>query len=204
MGGMMRCGGGRLSKACHDAGGRQCFHCGTCGKSQTARSRSAFHGYRFPDEIIGLAVRSYLHYRLSHANIAELRAERDIFVDPSAIFAWVRQFTPLYQQALRPYRHRVRRCWAIDEISIKVAGVPSYVFRVIDDLGQAAADAIVGDDHAPRPSVPRRHDTCAGGEAHAPGDDLGRIGVATGGRGRWFHGRLPSHTSSSSPLGPFM
>ena len=46
--------------------------------------------------IIGLAVRWYLRYRLPYADLAELRVERGIYVDPSTIFDWVQHFTPLY------------------------------------------------------------------------------------------------------------
>ena len=65
--------------------------------------------------IIGLAVRWYLRYRLPYADLAELRVERGIYVDPSTIFYWVQHFTPLYQEAARPYRHRVTGRWSADE-----------------------------------------------------------------------------------------
>ncbi len=42
----------------------------------TDRSNSAFSGYRFPDDIIVLAVRWYLRYRLSYAEVAAWLAER--------------------------------------------------------------------------------------------------------------------------------
>jgi IS6 family transposase len=44
----------------------------------TARSGSAFCGYRFPDEVIALAVRWYLRYRLSYADVSEWLAERGV------------------------------------------------------------------------------------------------------------------------------
>lgn len=55
----------------------------------TARSRSGFSGYRFPDDIIALAVWWYLRYRLPYADLAEGFSERGIPVDPSTIFDWV-------------------------------------------------------------------------------------------------------------------
>jgi len=39
---------------------------------------SAFAGYRFPPEVIMLAVRWYLHFGLSYRNREELLAERGI------------------------------------------------------------------------------------------------------------------------------
>jgi transposase-like protein len=102
----------------------------------TEDSTSAFAGYRFPADVIGLAVRWYLRYRFSYADLAELLAERGIHVDPSTIYDWVQHFSPLYQETARAYRHAARGKWAVDETYIKVAGVPQYVFRAIDEHGQ--------------------------------------------------------------------
>lgn len=45
------------------------------------RMPSGFAGFRFPPEVLLLAVRSYLRYRLSYRNLEELLAERGIEVD---------------------------------------------------------------------------------------------------------------------------
>ncbi len=54
-----RCAGEQFVKAGRDRSGRQIYQCGGCDRRQTARSASAFCGYRFPDDIIALAVRWY-------------------------------------------------------------------------------------------------------------------------------------------------
>jgi transposase-like protein len=131
-----RCGGERFSKAGHDGDGQQRFCCTGCQYRRTARSASAFAGSRFPDEIIALVVRWYLYYRLPYADVAELLAERGVFVDASTIFDWVQRFAPLSQEAARPQRKRVREKWSVDETYSKVAGVPCSVFRAIDAWGQ--------------------------------------------------------------------
>ena len=110
-----RCRSEQFTKAGRDRQGRQLSRCQACGRRITARSGSAFSGYRFPDDIIALAVRWYLRYRLSYADLAELLAERGVHVAPSTIFDWVQQFTPLYQEAARPHRRRVGQQWSIDE-----------------------------------------------------------------------------------------
>ncbi len=56
---------------------------------------SAFAGYRFPPEIILLAVRWYLRHGLSYRDVEELLAERGIEVDHVTIYRWVQHFTPL-------------------------------------------------------------------------------------------------------------
>lgn len=110
-----RCGSEQFTKAGRDRQARQVYQCGACGRRLTARSVSAFSGYRFPDHVIALAVRWYLRFRLPYADSSELLAERGILVDPSTIFDWVQKFTPLYQEAARPRRRRVGQRWSIDE-----------------------------------------------------------------------------------------
>src|ERR671929_1909629 len=102
-----RCAGEAFTKAGRDRLGRQLWRCRICAHRLTVRSRSAFSGYRFPDEIIALAVRWYLRFRLPYADLAELLAERGVHVDPSTIFDWVQHFTPLSQDAARRHRRRV-------------------------------------------------------------------------------------------------
>jgi hypothetical protein len=48
--------------------------------------RSAFAGFRFPREVITVAVRWYLRYTLSYRDVAELLAERAIEVDHVTVY----------------------------------------------------------------------------------------------------------------------
>ena len=48
--------------------------------------RSAFAGFRFPREVIVLAVRWYLRYGLSYRDVEELLAERGVQVDHVTIY----------------------------------------------------------------------------------------------------------------------
>jgi transposase, IS6 family len=101
-----------------------------------AFSRSAFAGFRFPPEIIVLALRWYLRYGLSYRDVEELLAERGIEVDHVTIYRWVQRFTPLLANAARPCRHAVGDCWYVDETYVKVAGHWRYVYRAVDQYGQ--------------------------------------------------------------------
>src|SRR5215218_5472203 len=51
--------------------------------------RSAFAGFRFPAEVIVVAVRWYLRYGLSYRDVEELLAERGIEVDHVTVYRWV-------------------------------------------------------------------------------------------------------------------
>jgi transposase, IS6 family len=81
---------------------------------------SAFKGFRFPREIIVLAVRWYLRFGLSYRDVEELLAERGIEVVDAA----------------RPCRHAVGDRWFVDETYVKVAGSWRYVYRAVDQHGQ--------------------------------------------------------------------
>jgi transposase, IS6 family len=132
-----RCGDERLTKAGRDRHCRQLLRCARCGRRTTARSGSAFRGYRFPDEVIALAVRWYLRFRLSYAEVAEWLAERGVTVDPSTIDDWVQAFTPRCIDAARKHRSPVGTRLRVDETLLKIAGRWRYVFRCLDEHGQS-------------------------------------------------------------------
>jgi transposase, IS6 family len=56
--------------------------------------RSAFAGFRFPPDVIVLAVRWYLRFGLSYRDVEELLAERGVEVDHVTVYRWVQRFTP--------------------------------------------------------------------------------------------------------------
>ena len=55
--------------------------------------RSAFAGFRFPPEVITVAVRWYRRYGLSYRDMEELLAERGVEVDHVTVYRWVPLFT---------------------------------------------------------------------------------------------------------------
>src|SRR5262245_32019638 len=146
-----RCAGERFTKAGRDRSRRQLYRCRGCGRRLTARSTSAFRGYRFPDGVIALAVRWYLRFRLSYAEVAEWLAERGVTVDPSTIYDWVQAFTPRFIDAARRHRSPVGTCWRVDETLLKIAGRWRYVFRCLDEHGQIV-DVYLS-DHRDAPSA---------------------------------------------------
>jgi hypothetical protein len=62
--------------------------------------QSAFGGFRFPPEVIVVAIRWYLRYGLSYRDVEELLTERGVQVDHV-------RFTPLLADAARPCRHLI-------------------------------------------------------------------------------------------------
>ena len=98
--------------------------------------RSAFAGFRFPAEVITVAVRWYLRYGLSYRDVEELLAERGVEVDHVTVYRWVQRFTPLFADAARPLRHATGDRWFVDETYVKVAGQWRYLYRAVDQYGQ--------------------------------------------------------------------
>jgi len=98
--------------------------------------RSTFAGFRFPSDVIVLAVRWYLRFGLSYRDLEELLTERGVEVDHVTVYRWVLRFTPLMAEAARPCRHRVGDRWQVDETYVKVAGQCRYGYRAIDQFAQ--------------------------------------------------------------------
>jgi IS6 family transposase len=101
-----------------------------------AVERSAFAGFRFPPEVITVAVRWYLQYGLSYRDVEERLAERGVEVDHVSVYRWVQRFAPLFTDAARPCRHAPGDRWFVDESYLKVAGRWRYLYRAVDQFGQ--------------------------------------------------------------------
>jgi transposase-like protein len=88
------------------------------GSDSTSRQQ----GFRFPAEVIVVAVRWYLRYGLSYRDVEELLAERGIEVDHVTVYRWVQRFTALLADAARFRRHAPGDRWFVDETYVKVNG----------------------------------------------------------------------------------
>ena len=97
---------------------------------------SIFAGFRFPREVISVAVRWYLRYGLSCRDVEELPAERCVPVDHVTICRWVPRFTPEFIEAARPCRHASGDRWFVDETDVKVAGQQAYLYWAVGQHGE--------------------------------------------------------------------
>ncbi len=132
----IRCGDNKTRRDGQTRLGGQRWRCPTCCRRFTARSTSAFSNHGFPDDVIALAVRWYVRYRLSYADVVEWFAERGLGVDRSTIYRWVQRFLPLFQQAARAHRCPVGVKWRVDETYCRLNGKWTYIYRAIDQHGQ--------------------------------------------------------------------
>ena len=110
--------------------------CLETGSVTTRAMTTSFAGFRFPPEVISVAVRWYLRYGLSYRDVEELLAERGVTVDHVTVYRWVQRFTPEFIEAARPCRHAPGDRWFVDETYLKVPGRWTYLYRAIDQHGQ--------------------------------------------------------------------
>jgi IS6 family transposase len=78
-------------------------------------SLSVFAGFRFPRQVIAVAVRWYLRYGLSYRKVEELPAERGVTIDHVTVYRWAQRFTPEFIEAARLCRHAPGDRWFADE-----------------------------------------------------------------------------------------
>jgi IS6 family transposase len=115
--------------------------------------RSAFAGFRFPPEVITVAVRWYLRYGRSYRDVEELLAERGIDVDHVTIYRWVQRFTLLFAGAAHPLRHAPGNRWFVDETYVKVAGRWRYLYRAVDNTARSSMCCCPNSGTPPRPAA---------------------------------------------------
>ncbi len=132
----IRCGSEQTRRDGHTRLGGQRWRCNDCRRRFTARSKTAFTYHGFPDDVIALAVRWYVRYRLSYADVVEWFAERGLTIERSTIYRWVQRFLPLFVEAARAYRRPVGATWRVDETYVRLSGRWTYVYRAIDQDGQ--------------------------------------------------------------------
>ncbi len=103
--------------------------------------RSPFRYFETSPEIIGLVVMLYVRYPLSLRNVEDLLHERGIEISHETVRFWWNRFGPMFAAAIR--RRRVDRMralphwrWHLDEVFVKIKGVPHYLWRAVDHEGE--------------------------------------------------------------------
>lgn len=92
--------------------------------------------HRFPPEIIQYAVWLYFRFNLSHRDIEDLLAQREIFVTHEAIRRWCNKFGSRYARRLRRRHQGFGDTFFIDEVFVKIQGKQHYLWRAVDQDGE--------------------------------------------------------------------
>jgi putative transposase len=96
---------------------------------------SAYHGFRFPAEIISHAVWLYHCFSLSLREVETILAQRGILVSYESIRAWGLRFGRAFANALKRRRPRPGDKWHLDEVFIRIRGKLHYLWRAVDQHG---------------------------------------------------------------------
>ncbi len=100
-------------------------------------SSSLYQRHRFPPEIISHCVWLYYRFALSFRDVEEIMAERGVTLSYEAIREWSRKFGNSFAKKLKQNRLQTGDKWHLDEMFIKINGKPHYLWRAVDQNGNA-------------------------------------------------------------------
>jgi len=99
-------------------------------------TKISYSGYRFPSEIIQLAIWLYVRFTLSFRDVENLLAERGILVSYETVRRWVNHFGPKISADLRKRRPKPHTTWHLNEVYLKIDGRLVYLWRAVDAEGE--------------------------------------------------------------------
>jgi len=95
-----------------------------------------FKELRFPSNVILICIRWYAAYTSSLRCIEEMMEECGISVDHSSTNWRVVRVLALIKKMARKHKRLIGRSWRMDEMSIKIKGVWTYLYRAVDKPGR--------------------------------------------------------------------
>ena len=93
------------------------------------KTRTPYHGFRFPSAVIGCAVRWYHRFNLSLRDIEELLLERGVVVTYESVRNWCDRFGAMFACRAKAVRSRSGTTWHLDEVFVKL------LWRAVDEDG---------------------------------------------------------------------
>jgi putative transposase len=94
--------------------------------------------HRFPAEIISHAVWLYHVFSLSLRDVELFLAERGIVASYETVRRWCKKFGESFANCLRCRRPRPGDKWHLDEVFIRIQGLPHYLWRAVDQDGASS------------------------------------------------------------------
>jgi putative transposase len=77
----------------------------------------------------------YFRFNLSHRDIEDLLAQRDIIVSRESIRLWCNKFGPKFARRLRKKHRGFGDTFYLDEVFVKINGIQYYLWRAVDQDG---------------------------------------------------------------------
>ena len=99
------------------------------------KSKSLYHGRRFPAGVISCAVRWYFRFQLSLRDIEDLLFERGVIVTYETIRCWCDKFGKGFAHRVKAVRRKLGSTWHLDEMFVTLRGEPYLLWRAVDEHG---------------------------------------------------------------------
>ena len=99
------------------------------------KSKSLYHGHRFPAAVISCAVRWYFRFQLSLRDIEELLFERGAVVTYETIRRWCDKFGAGFAHRVKAARRKPSTTWHLDKMFVTLRGEPYLLWRAVDQHG---------------------------------------------------------------------
>jgi len=91
----------------------------------------------FPPCDYPAAVWIYVRFTLHYRDVEDPLAERGLDVSYETVRRWVWKFGRLFARELRRRRPRSTSQWHLDEMAVTIAGRQFWLWRAVDDEGEA-------------------------------------------------------------------
>src|SRR5713226_729832 len=117
------------------------------------KSKSLYHGHRFPAEVISCAVRWYFRFQLSLRDIEELLFERGVTVTYETIRCWCDKFGKGFAHRVKAARRKPGSTWHLDEMFVTLRGEPHLLWRAVDEHGAELDILLQKRREKPQPNV---------------------------------------------------
>lgn len=95
-----------------------------------------FRHRRHEEDVIVLAVRRYISYRLSLRDLVEMLGDRGLNLHLSTIWRWIQTFVPEFEKLWSRLLKPVGASWRVDETYVQIRGRWCYLYRAIDRNGK--------------------------------------------------------------------
>lgn len=99
------------------------------------RTKSLYHGHRFPVAIISLPVRWYFRFQLSLRDVEESLFECGVIVSYETIRRWCDKFGVDFSHRIMAAERKPGGAWHLDEMFVTLRGEPYLLWQAVDEHG---------------------------------------------------------------------